>query len=260
MTIQISNGTGWNVVDDMQIYNGSSWAQVAQVWIYDGSAWRRALYRDSQYITSGGSGVAWGYINGGFGSINDGTSDLFNGGIIQQLYSYVDFYYGNDGTAFQVSTSTPTNSGWETMIIGSEVWNRADANYSTDGSTYAMWQWGITSSALAGNVLVKWPDSAVNITFSPPGGTAGAPYDYSDFSDSGPVSFTITASSAVNWYYTRTGLGATSVANGASASSITMTQVQGTNDRTGTWNVYASDGTSNKYWTVTLDTVGTGFN
>lgn len=96
-----------------------------------------------------------------------------------------------------------------------------------------------------------------NVTFSPDGGnTFETRTFYSDYSATGPVAYTITASDNVTWSYVRTGVGSASVANNGVASSITFTQVFGTTYRSGTWEVVASFSGFNKYWSVTLETEG----
>lgn len=95
-------------------------------------------YADTQTITVGGSGTALaqdrkrGYLSGSFGSISDGTSDIFGGAAITAFY-YDEGY----GTPFYVLTITgASNSIWTRVTIGSKILTRASAGFSS-----GTWTW-----------------------------------------------------------------------------------------------------------------------
>jgi len=89
------------------------------------------------------------------------------------------------------------------------------------------------------------------VTFNPVGGT----YNQSDGGLSQAQSFTITATAAVVWTWSKTGSAATcNVVSGNSATSITFTVGVGTSDRSATFTVSAGG----KNWTITISTTGDG--
>lgn len=98
-------------------------------------------YNDTQTITVGGSGTAVaqdrrrGYLSGSsgsFGSISDGTSNIFGGAAITAFY-YDESY----GTPFYTLTITgATNSNWTKVTVGSKILTRASAGFSS-----GTWTW-----------------------------------------------------------------------------------------------------------------------
>jgi hypothetical protein len=96
----------------------------------------------------------------------------------------------------------------------------------------------------------------VPVTFSPAGGSSGAPTPLFAFGDEfSDAQVTIYASASVTWNWTEVGQGTASIANGGSGSNITFNLTAGLNDRTSIFDVSVG-GTD--YWTVELYTDGTG--
>ncbi len=102
---------------------------------------------DTQTVTTGGDGTApmqdrrRGFISGSFGSINDGTSNIYGGAAITELY------WDENGGPFPIYSLTitgATNSGWTTLTIGSTVLSRASATSFSSGS----WSW-LTSDTVS---------------------------------------------------------------------------------------------------------------
>ena len=76
-----------------------------------------------------------------YGSISDGTSNLYSGRAIEQLfYTWNNLY----STAFLNLTiaGNPANSGWTTLTVNGTAYLRADAAFSTDIHGRAHWFWG----------------------------------------------------------------------------------------------------------------------
>jgi len=103
-----------------------------------------AQHLDTQTVTTGATGTGpnrfRGYSNGSYGSISSGTSAIY-GATISDLY-----WTENGGSAQYVLqiASSPPNSGWATMTIGTTVLSRAAATF-TAGS---FWTWN-TSDTVA---------------------------------------------------------------------------------------------------------------
>jgi hypothetical protein len=104
---------------------------------------------DTQTVTVGGSGTIPddSLIRGfsvplTYGSISDGTSNIYGGAAITAL-----FYDMSAGGITMSITGTLANSGWTTLTIKSTVLNRADAFFSVSGGvSYWFWASGGTTT------------------------------------------------------------------------------------------------------------------
>lgn len=81
-----------------------------------------------------------------FGSISDGTSNIYSGATINGLYFYEEGSSGMFGYYIRqiiwVVDGTQSNSGWSTMTVGTTTYNRIDATFSTAGGV-STWAWDI---------------------------------------------------------------------------------------------------------------------
>lgn len=106
---------------------------------------------DVQTITCGRDGGAgsWrtGFISGTIGSLTDGTSDIYSGAVITELY-----WDQTTATVILKITGTLANSGWTTMErLGSgETYSRAAATFATSGG-FSTWTWTAGSFQAMGN-------------------------------------------------------------------------------------------------------------
>jgi hypothetical protein len=82
-----------------------------------------------------------------FGSIADGTSDIYSGATINGIYFYEEGSVGAGGyytrQIIWVVNGTQSNSGWSTMTVGATTYNRTDAVFSTGGGV-STWTWTVT--------------------------------------------------------------------------------------------------------------------
>ena len=112
---------------------------------------------DTQRVTCGVSGVIpdrqRGYsIPLGIGSISPGTSKLYGGLVVQELYTNETL-----GALYLTIPGTLANSGWTTMTVnnpvaGTTVFLRSAAAFTTGGGV-STWRWtGATSEFTAANV------------------------------------------------------------------------------------------------------------
>lgn len=99
---------------------------------------------DTQTVTTGAVGTAGeldrmrGYSSGAFGSIVDGTSNIYGGAQVGNLY-----WDEGGGVGFQsyvLSIAGATNSGWTTLTIGTKTLNRVDATFAFFSSV-GNWNW-----------------------------------------------------------------------------------------------------------------------
>lgn len=94
------------------------------------------------YGYSDGTGTA-----GSFGSIADGTSDIYSGAAIKGLYFY-ELGYSSPPTGYTtrqvrlVIAGNQANSGWSSIKIGDTTYSRASASYSA--STNTTWIWNLS--------------------------------------------------------------------------------------------------------------------
>jgi len=106
-------------------------------------------YLDYQTVTVGYSPAGqyspafYGYLSvSSIGSVSDGTSDLYGGATILGLYwtSYDLLYF--------IVSGNRANSGWSTMTVSGQTFNRADASYAyNSGNNRTQWIWnGVTTN------------------------------------------------------------------------------------------------------------------
>lgn len=87
-----------------------------------------------------------GFGSGSFGSISDGTSNIYGGASILGLY-FVEEAYTSPPVGITsrqlvlTINGSQANSGWSLMKVGSTVFSRADAGYAA--STQTNWVWNI---------------------------------------------------------------------------------------------------------------------
>jgi hypothetical protein len=106
---------------------------------------------DSQSLTVAYSGTTYGYISGLFGSISDGSSNIYGGASIINL-SAVE---ATGVVQFGVS-GIVANSGWTNMAIaGFGTFARTDATYQNSGGN-SFWIWGSGSFPTSGTVTVTF--------------------------------------------------------------------------------------------------------
>jgi hypothetical protein len=110
---------------------------------------------DSQAVTvgtttagSGGSGAPTGTTSrmgfsssGSFGSISDGTSNLYSGAAIVQIQYTWDTYYPISALFLQIASAPHANSGWTTLTIGTTSYQRSNAQYTANSGGYSSWSW-----------------------------------------------------------------------------------------------------------------------
>lgn len=96
---------------------------------------------DNQSVTSGTIGAAGSRIRGfsttnAIGSIVDGTSNVFAGAAITELY------WDESALTYVLKITGATNTGWTTLTIdGAKVLNRAAATFATN-----TWTWTTTDA------------------------------------------------------------------------------------------------------------------
>ena len=109
---------------------------------------------DSQTVTvgqssvpSGGSGAPTGTTvrvgfstPSGIGSISDGTSNLYNGASILEIKYTWDTTYDISALTLVIDGNALGNSGWTTLTVGSESYQRASASYAISGGD-TIWAW-----------------------------------------------------------------------------------------------------------------------
>tara|TARA_B110000285_G_scaffold85697_1_gene98350 strand:- start:1479 stop:1937 length:459 start_codon:yes stop_codon:yes gene_type:complete len=112
---------------------------------------------DSQTVTVGattaGTTSRRGFSSSGsYGSISDGTSNLYSGAAIVQIQYTWDTSYPISGVALTIDGASRANSGWTTLTIGTTSYQRSSAQYAPDagGDTYWTWFAG-TDNTGAGN-------------------------------------------------------------------------------------------------------------
>jgi hypothetical protein len=101
---------------------------------------------DAQTVTTGGVGTAGSQdryrgfsTTNGIGSIVDGTSDIYSGASITELY-----WFENFGTPYYYLAITgATDTGWTTMSVDGTLLARTSATYSS-----GTWTWSAPGSTV----------------------------------------------------------------------------------------------------------------
>ena len=123
---------------------------------------------DSQTVTVGNNGTVYGFVIAGhsssFGSISDGTSNLYNGATINRLtWASTSILGGTAHFAIFELAGTRANSGWTSMTVGSTTLSRTSASFTQDNSgpssaARTLWVWNTTNlvGATSGTQVVTW--------------------------------------------------------------------------------------------------------
>ena len=127
-----------------------------------------SVYLDTQTVTVSGYEIInyeIGYYENGYGysssypygSISDGTSNIYGGGAITDL-NYVQ--YGLSSASVALGISGATNSGWTTMTIGTTSFSRASADIYGFHNGSGFWTWNVAVGAnpfgTSGSKAVYW--------------------------------------------------------------------------------------------------------
>ena len=110
----------------------------------------RASTLDTQNVISGSSGSIpdrqRGYDNSpALGSINDGTSNLYSGAVITEIY-----HDETNSWLYLTITGTLANSGWTTMAANGTAFLRTSATFSQSGG-FTTWKWTGVGNPMGGS-------------------------------------------------------------------------------------------------------------
>ena len=78
-----------------------------------------------------------------YGSIADGTSNLYSGAAITELRYQWNTVFSTANLRLHVTGANRANSGWTTLTIGSTAYLRTNATYTADQSGETTWLWWI---------------------------------------------------------------------------------------------------------------------
>lgn len=100
---------------------------------------------DNQTVVSSAVGTT---LNGnrqrgfytGFGTITDGTSNLYAGAAITELYWDENGGAPSDFVSLKITGASLANSGWTQMAVDTYIYSRSSATYSTSGG-FTTWRW-----------------------------------------------------------------------------------------------------------------------
>ena len=81
------------------------------------------------------------------GSISDGTSNLYSGASIVELYYTWNNVYGISLFGLRIDGASRANSGWTTLTVNGTAYARTDANYQANSAGDTYWTWVINSPA-----------------------------------------------------------------------------------------------------------------
>ena len=81
------------------------------------------------------------------GSISDGTSNLYSGASIVELFYTWNNVYGISLLGLRIDGASRANSGWTTLTINGTAFARTDATYTANSGGDTYWTWVINSPA-----------------------------------------------------------------------------------------------------------------
>ena len=114
------------------------------------------LILDTQTVTRGNAATGvnptleysgWKNLSPTIGSIADGTSNVYSGASITQLYFFQEGYdsppvgYTTRQVIFRLGSAV-ANSGWSLITIGTTTFSRSSATFTT-GTGFSQWVWNI---------------------------------------------------------------------------------------------------------------------
>lgn len=113
---------------------------------------------DSQAVTTGsysitfpaGSGLPantsnykgfFNYSSTRYGSISDGTSNLYSGAAIDELFYTWNNVYDISGLYLEIVGTSRANSGWTTLTVNGNSYLRTNATYTANVGGNTRWYW-----------------------------------------------------------------------------------------------------------------------
>lgn len=160
------NGSTWLNPSAFRVWNGTEWRLITDTRIWTGSLWLEDALDtplDTQTVGVGfDSGIdpefsfTWdysGFSSTGqypnfipFGTITDGTSNIYSGAAITELYT------DNILNSLTLTITGAANSGWNTMYVNNIPFARTSATYAS-----GTWIWACNSYIWATpNTTVKF--------------------------------------------------------------------------------------------------------
>lgn len=163
------NGSVWTATQAINIWTGSVWTATNIIKVWTGTTWLDTDLDsplDTQIVTVGydsgsidfGFGVLnWSYSgysstgqiysNVPFGSIADGTSNIYAGAAITQLYT------DDINQTLNLEITGATNSGWTFMYVNNAQFSRSAASFSSGA-----WIWNSVNNSI-------WTNPTTTIRF-----------------------------------------------------------------------------------------------
>lgn len=119
---------------------------------------------DSQAVTTGshsvsfpgGSGLPantsnykgfFNYSSTRYGSISDGTSNLYSGAAIEELFYTWNNVYSINLFSLEIVGTSRANSGWTTLTVNGTSYLRTSASYNANASGNTRWTWSAPGGA-----------------------------------------------------------------------------------------------------------------
>jgi len=136
---------------------------------------------DSQAVTTGshsitfpaGSGLPtntsnfrgfFNYSSTRYGSISDGTSNLYSGAAIDELYYTWNNVYDIAGLRLEIVGTSRANSGWTTLTVNGESYLRTNATYNANVGGNTQWYWPADTEGDFNGADDPFPSSGVVAT------------------------------------------------------------------------------------------------
>jgi hypothetical protein len=86
-----------------------------------------------------------------YGSISDGTSNLYGGAAVTSLLYQWNNVYPVSGLTLLIAGTSRANSGWTTLTVNGTAYQRTSATYTANSSGNTQWTWPVGADYAGGS-------------------------------------------------------------------------------------------------------------
>jgi hypothetical protein len=86
-----------------------------------------------------------------YGSVSDGTSNIYSGAAVDRLMYYYNTVYAFSGFNLFIDGTNRANSGWTTLTVGTTAYQRQNAVYTASSGGNTTWTWSTGGDTTGAN-------------------------------------------------------------------------------------------------------------
>lgn len=151
--LHLNDAGTWRHIQNVYVNDAGAWRPIQKVWMNDAGTWRQVYVRrppETFSVSAGqnGTGGAYGYVFGSYGSIIGAT--LTDVAIVRQFHDNNPVAQGGSGTLAIAPTTGTLTQDYFTSITANGVTRLAvDASFSFVGGQ-GIWTWATGFNLLGG--------------------------------------------------------------------------------------------------------------